>query len=277
MKTILDAKIIIDRIVYACDIISQVGPNPSDVVLRSSSYIKFLYERCPLNFSDRIIKISKKNGLNLDKIVENIVEWSMPVLVYYFNLDPEYKKHIPGNSPKSSEPSFILAKYFVTSASYFLSMEIIFLCIETGYNLKPILEKNGLGFVIFPSRPERKYSLKFGIYKLYYNAIHRIDKGGKICHISDYLQIEDTESIINKLRQLPSDLPPKMYGAVITIMINKGIMRPIADGERSAIYHALCRLYTDGRNIGTRQAVTKYICKEPLSDLDIASAEDYLR
>lgn len=94
---------------------------------------------------------------------------------------------------------------------------------------------------------------------------------------SDYLQIEDTESIINKLRLLPSDLPPKIYGAVITVMINKGIMRPIADGERSAIYHALCRLYTDGRNIGTRQAVTKYICKEPLSDLDIASAEGFLR
>lgn len=94
---------------------------------------------------------------------------------------------------------------------------------------------------------------------------------------SDYIQIEDAESIINKLRKLPSDLPPKMYGAVITVMINKGIMRPIADGERSAIYHALCRLYADDRYIGARQAVTKYICKEPLSDLDITSAENFLR
>lgn len=109
---------------------------------------------------------------------------------------------------------------------------------------------------------------------------------GKICNtsggvketdISDYLQVGNKAEVISKLQNLPFNLPPKIYGAVITVMINKGIMRPIADGERSAIYHALCRLYTDGRNIGTRQAVTKYICKEPLSDLDIASAEDFLR
>lgn len=94
---------------------------------------------------------------------------------------------------------------------------------------------------------------------------------------SDYLQVEDKDAIINKLRRLPSDLPPKMYGAIITFMINNGIMRPIADGERSAIYRALCNLYNDGRELGSRQAVAKYICKEPLSDLDTASAEDYLR
>ncbi|WP_302151429.1 hypothetical protein [uncultured Alistipes sp.] len=94
---------------------------------------------------------------------------------------------------------------------------------------------------------------------------------------SDYLQVEDKDAIINKLRRLPSDLPPKMYGAIITVMVNNGIMRPIADGERSAIYRALCSLYEDDRKMGSRQAVTKYICKEPLSDLDIASAEDYLR
>lgn len=102
-------------------------------------------------------------------------------------------------------------------------------------------------------------------------------KRTKINSISDFLVIEDPESIINKLRQLPSNLPPKMYGAVITVMINEGIMRQIVDGERSAIYRALCQLYTDGRYIGRRQSVTKYICKDPLSDLDIASAKNYLR
>lgn len=95
--------------------------------------------------------------------------------------------------------------------------------------------------------------------------------------LSDYLLVEDKEVVLLKLRNLPANLTPKMYGAIITVMVNKKIIRPIADGERSAIYHALCRLYTDGRNIGTRQAVTKYICKEPLSDLDTASAEDFLR
>lgn len=95
--------------------------------------------------------------------------------------------------------------------------------------------------------------------------------------LSDYLLVEDEEAVLLKLRSLPANLTSKMYGAIITVMVKKKMIRPIADGERSAIYHALCRLYTDGRNIGTRQAVTKYICKEPLSDLDIASAEDYLR
>lgn len=95
--------------------------------------------------------------------------------------------------------------------------------------------------------------------------------------LSDYLLVEDKEAVLLKLRNLPANLTPKMYGAIITVMVNKKIIRPIADGERSAIYRALCQLYDDGRNIGERRAVIKYICKDTLSNLDIASAEDFLR
>ena len=92
-----------------------------------------------------------------------------------------------------------------------------------------------------------------------------------------YLQVEDKGSVINKLRQLPRDLPTKMYGAIITALIANGIMRPIADGERGAIYRALCDIYNDGRNIGSRQGVTKYICTNLVSPLDIDSANLYLQ
>lgn len=95
--------------------------------------------------------------------------------------------------------------------------------------------------------------------------------------LSDYLLVEDKEAVLLKLRNLPANLTPKMYGAIITVMVNKKIIRPIADGERSAIYRALCQLYDDGRNIGERRAVIKYICKDTLSNLDIASAEYFLR
>ena len=92
-----------------------------------------------------------------------------------------------------------------------------------------------------------------------------------------YLQIEDKDSIINKLRRLPIDLPTKMYGAIITALIANGTMRPIADGERGAIYRALRDIYNDRRNIGTRQGVTKYICTDLISPLDIESANSYLQ
>ena len=49
-------------------------------------------------------------------------------------------------------------------------------------------------------------------------------------------KLKTRDSIINKLRRLPIDLPTKMYGAIITALIANGTMRPIADGERGAIY-----------------------------------------
>ena len=96
-------------------------------------------------------------------------------------------------------------------------------------------------------------------------------------HFASYLQVEDKGSIINKLQHLPIGLPTKMYGVIITALIGNGTMRPIADGERGAIYRALCNIFDDGRNIGTRQGVTKYICTDLVSPLDIVSANAYLR
>ena len=93
----------------------------------------------------------------------------------------------------------------------------------------------------------------------------------------EYLLVDDKLDIIRKLQGLPFGLGPKMYGAIITVMIEKGIMRPIADGERGTIYKALDNLYTDGRDIGSRQGVSAHICERPLSDLDRASAEEFLR
>ena len=96
-------------------------------------------------------------------------------------------------------------------------------------------------------------------------------------HFADYLQVECKDSIISKLRGLPINLPTKMYGAVITALIANGTMRPISDGERGAIYRALCDIYDDGRNIGTRQGETKYIKNGHVSPLDIASANSLLQ
>ena len=94
--------------------------------------------------------------------------------------------------------------------------------------------------------------------------------------LSDYLLVEDKEAVLLKLRNLPESLTSKMYGAIITVMVQKKMMRPIGDGERGAIYRALCTLYGESRKLGCRQGITRYICKDPLSAGDIAAAEELL-
>ena len=97
------------------------------------------------------------------------------------------------------------------------------------------------------------------------------------CHLFDYLLIDNKLGLIKKLQGLPSKLPPKMYGAIITVLILEGKMRPIADGEKGAVYRALCNIYNDSRYIGTRQGVAKYICAPSLSPLDINAAKALLQ
>lgn len=97
------------------------------------------------------------------------------------------------------------------------------------------------------------------------------------CHLFDYLLIDNKLCLIKKLQGLPSKLPPKMYGAIITVLILEGKMRPIADGEKGAVYRALCNIYNDSRYIGTRQGVAKYICAPSLSPLDINAAKALLQ
>ena len=187
-----------------------------------------------------------------------------------------------GVSIRRAVPLYVICKDFLSD-----SAAIVFLCGKINQlaaaKIKEVLSRAPIGpGAYLPKRYEVEVLMPRQTVE---NAIM-----GKICntsdgekrkklqpHISDYLQGDNKIEMIKKIQNLPPYLPPKMYGAIITLMIRNGMMRPIADGERSAIYHALRRLYADGRNIGTRQAVIKYICKEPLSDLDIASAEDYLR
>lgn len=90
---------------------------------------------------------------------------------------------------------------------------------------------------------------------------------------ADYLtDAAAAPAIIAKLRALPVNLPVKMYGAIVTVLIENHTMRSIADGERCAVYRALRDLYTDGRKIGSKQGVTKYMCSPKLTDLDRMAA-----
>lgn len=87
--------------------------------------------------------------------------------------------------------------------------------------------------------------------------------------LKDYIIADNPDEIIAKLQHIPA-IKNKLAGAIIYVMMEAGIIRPIVDGNRSEIYRALKDVCGD---IGSRQAVTKYIDKRRLSDADINAAK----
>ena len=87
--------------------------------------------------------------------------------------------------------------------------------------------------------------------------------------LKDYIRADNPDEIIAKLQHVPA-MKNKLAGAIIFVMMEAGLIRPIMDGDKSEIYRALNDVCGD---IGSRQAVTKYIDKRRLSDADINAAK----
>lgn len=78
-KTLYDLKISIDKLAYKCQVLTGIGHHPSEIALRSESYVKYLSAQFD---GDKFKQAINNAVVTRPNIIEDIVTWGMPILSF---------------------------------------------------------------------------------------------------------------------------------------------------------------------------------------------------